>query len=277
GDTFGSMSVSERCSFTLPFVDLLFEVCRIPSPTLEGAKKAFEALSLLIQTSDDLVAFIYEPLLQAAGGMVLHSAAALSELLSLCKQHNILTIADEVMTGFGRTGTLFASEQLQMPPDIICMSKGITGGFLPLGATSCTHEIFDSFASLERKKFFFHGHSYSGNPIACSAGVASFDLLMTEHSQNQRNMIANKHLAAMEAFSTATHLQHPRSLGTLIAVDVQGSEPTGYHHSRRDEIYQHFIERGILMRPLGNTIYVLPPYCISEGELDSCYAAMLQL
>lgn len=274
GDTFGTMSVSERDTFTTPFSDFLFEVVAIPAP-MEGQEEASrEALQNLLK-HDDCIAFVFEPLVQGAGGMFMHSAEALSALLALCKKHNVITVADEVMTGFGRTGTLFASDKLSTKPDIICLSKGITGGFLPLGATSCTEELFETFFSEDRTKMFTHGHSFSGNPLSCAAANASLTLLESEDCQKQLRMIEALQGKFVQDLRKIETVENARSTGTILALDVATPEKTSYFNNVRQHIYDHFIEKGILLRPLGNVLYLLPPYCITEEELSWCHQEIL--
>ena len=275
GDTFGAMSVSARSSFTDPFSSLLFDVIRIPFPakgvegiTIQKLKKQIDC------NPEQIAAFIFEPLVLGAGGMLMYDAGTLQELINICKQNSILTIADEVMTGFGRTGKLFAGEYLETPPDIICLSKAITGGTMPLGVTSCMQEIFDAFLSTDRSKTFFHGHSYTANPVACCAALASLDLLMKEECLQNIQRIAEKHLSFVERNSDSLVLKNLRSTGTILAMDFSTAEQTSYFNSLRDRLYNYFLDKGIILRPLGNTIYVMPPYCITDDELEQVYSAI---
>ena len=178
GDTFGSMSVSARGVFTQPFKNLLFDVAYIDIPKSENESEIIQQLHQHI----DAAAFIFEPLVLGSAGMLMYSEKILDELISICKQNNILSIADEVMTGFGRTGKFLAIDYCKNKPDIICLSKGITGGFLPFAATTCTQEIYDTFLSDEKSKMFFHGHSYTANPLGCAASIASLALFESENT-----------------------------------------------------------------------------------------------
>ncbi|MCB0328622.1 MAG: adenosylmethionine--8-amino-7-oxononanoate transaminase [Bdellovibrionales bacterium] len=275
GDTVGAMSVSERDTFTAPFTDYLFEVAVIPTPTEDNISEVTSQFELLCSKSDTL-AFIFEPLIQGAGGMVMYSAEHLDRLFEIAKQHNVVLIADEVMTGFGRTGTHFATLQTKHEPDILCLSKGITGGFLPLGATSCSGEIVEAFHTPDRGKFFYHGHSYTGNPLACAAGVASTKLLLEERCQERIAKIQELHTVAIKDFSSCPGLTRARVTGTVLAVDIDCGEDSYYLNPIRDKLYTFFLERGILLRPLGNVVYILPPYCFTDSELGSCYQAIAE-
>lgn len=275
GDTFGAMAVSERDTFTAPFEEYLFEVASIPTPTEKNIGEVSEQFRALCADGNTL-AFIFEPFIQGAGGMVMYRPEELSKLFAIANEHDVLTIADEVMTGFGRTGTAFATLQTETPPDLICMSKGITGGFLPLGVTSCSGRVFEAFNGPDRRKFFFHGHSYTGNPLACAAGIASTEILISEECQQRIARIEELHRVALERFESAPGLINARVTGTVLAVDIDNPEETHYLNPLRDQLYQFFLAKGILLRPLGNVLYVLPPYCIEDSELESCYDAILE-
>lgn len=274
GDTFGGMSVGARNAFNLPFSKLLFDVIHIPVPVEGNEDKALTALKQVLQQCDDIASFIFEPLVQGAGGMVMYTASALNKLIHECKNHNVITIADEVMTGFGRTGKFFASDYLEHQPDIICMSKGITGGVMPLGATSCAQFIHDAFLSNDKMKTFFHGHSYTANPTACSAALASLDLF--EHPETFENIgrIAQQHNTFLSKVKHHPALIDVRQQGTILAFEVKTGEQTHYLNSLSDYISEFFVSRQIILRPLGNIVYILPPYCISNEDLQYIYDAM---
>lgn len=266
GDTFGSMSVSARSTFTAPYNELLFQVEFIDIPVSREEQVNFEA-----QLDDSVAAFIFEPLIQGSGGMHMYEPETLNQMLEICRKKGILTIADEVMTGFGRTGKLFAVDHLIQKPDIICLSKGITGGTMPMGATTCTSVIYDAFLSDDRGKTFFHGHSYTANPLACSAAIASLELLLKRSSQQNISMISQKHAAFAKEITGHPKVSNLRHLGTIIAFDWNTGEQTSYFHDLRNKIYHFFLEKGILLRPLGNVIYIMPPYCVSIEDLDYIY------
>ncbi len=272
GDTFGAMSVSGRSAFTGAFETLLFETLFIDPPVVGKTETSVQQLRSLIDKEKDKIAcFIYEPLLQGTAGMLMHSAEHLGQLLDLCKKNGILTIADEVMTGFGRTGTFFASQQVSTAPDICCLSKGLTGGTMALGITSCTEDIFRAFVSGDRMKTFFHGHSYTANPVACSAAIASLDLFEKENTLGKIRHISEKHASCLAEMKRHYPTHAYRQMGTVLAIAIKAGEEDSYFHSIRDRIYTHFLSKGILLRPLGNVLYLMPPYCISDTDLEYIY------
>lgn len=275
GDTFGAMSVSARSSFTDAFADLLFDVIHIPLPRRgEESKTILELQRQIRQNSENIAAFIFEPLVLGAGGMLMYEAEVLNSLMEICSQHSILTIADEVMTGFGRTGKTFACGYLTAQPDIVCMSKGITGGTMAFGATSCTNDIYSAFLSDDRNKTFFHGHSYTANPVACAAALASFDLLVGEQCQENIRRISMSHQEFIARNMGSECFKDLRSTGTILAMEIQTDEENSYFHSLSSRLYNFFVSQGVILRPLGNTLYVMPPYCISTEELDLIYNAI---
>jgi adenosylmethionine-8-amino-7-oxononanoate aminotransferase len=229
-----------------------------------------EAMKIALQ-QDDIASFIFEPLIQGAGGMVMYSPVILDELIKLCNAKNVITIADEVMTGFGRTGNFFASDYLEYAPDIICMSKGLTGGVMPLGATSCAQFIYDEFLSDDKMKTFFHGHSYTANPTACSAALASLDLFDIPETFGNIKRIEEQHHLFLLKLKFHKALIEVRQLGTIIAFEIKTNEQTNYLNSLAEHISEFFISRGIILRPLGNIVYILPPYCISNSDLEFIY------
>lgn len=273
GDTFGGMSVGARNAFNLPFSKLLFDVIHIPVPVEGNEENAFAELKKTVQ-QNDIASFIFEPLVQGAGGMVMYPAPALDKLIQECRKYNIITIADEVMTGFGRTGNFFASDYLEHKPDIVCMSKGLTGGVMPLGATSCAQFIHDAFLSNDKMKTFFHGHSYTANPTACSAALASLDLFEQPQTFENINRISEQHNTFLNKIKHHPALIDVRQQGTILAFEVKTGEHTHYLNSLSDYISAFFISRQIILRPLGNIVYILPPYCISNEDLHYIYAAV---
>jgi adenosylmethionine---8-amino-7-oxononanoate aminotransferase len=278
GDTFGAMSISARSAFTQPFDGLLFDVIHVPLPVKGQEDKTIELCIRAIENyTDEIGAFIFEPLVLGAGGMLMYEAGALNALIKFCKENSILTIADEVMTGFGRTGKYFACEYLNGQPDIICLSKGITGGTMALGVTSCTEEVFNAFLSNDRSKTFFHGHSYTANPVACAAALASFELLIKDECLQNIKRIGDRHLSFIEKNTSNSLFKNLRNKGTILAIDIVAEEETSYFNPLRDKLYHYFLGRGVLLRPLGNTVYVMPPYCISDDDLDYVYAVIEDL
>jgi adenosylmethionine---8-amino-7-oxononanoate aminotransferase len=270
GDTFGGMSIGARNAFNLPFSKLLFDVIHIPLPTKGNEERSLNAMKLALKDAE-ISSFVFEPLIQGAGGMVIYSEKILDELISLCKKRNVITIADEVMTGFGRTGKFFASDYLVNKPDILCLSKGLTGGVMPMGVTSCSQFIYDAFLSDDKMKTFFHGHSYTANTTGCSAALASLDLFDDPVTFENIRRIEQKHKLFLQKIKSHKALIEARQLGTIIAFEIRTDEKTNYLNSLAEKISGFFIERGIILRPLGNIIYVLPPYCISDKDLDYIY------
>jgi adenosylmethionine---8-amino-7-oxononanoate aminotransferase len=212
--------------------------------------------------------------LQGASGMRMYSPAILGEMIEYAQQKNIVCIADEVLTGFGRTGKNFASEYLSHKPDIMALSKGLTGGTMPLGVTTCSEKILSPFMGEGLLDTFFHGHSYTANPLACAAANASFALLMDPSCQGNIHRISGKHQDFKIKLRQHGKLSDIRCLGTVLALELKTKEVSSYANEARKKIYDFFLERNILLRPLGNVIYVLPPYIISDQELDSVYAAI---
>ncbi|HEX4682272.1 MAG TPA: adenosylmethionine--8-amino-7-oxononanoate transaminase [Gemmatimonadaceae bacterium] len=272
GDTFGAMSVSARGLFTDPFAEELFEVVRLPDPTESDVVSTFE--HVVDVRGADVAALIIEPMVQGAGGMHMWPADSLKSLRELSSRAGVLLIADEVMTGFGRTGPLFACEHADVRPDLMCLSKGITGGFLPLGATFAREEIFESFTSRDRRKTLFHGHSYTANPIACAAALASLELL-NEDSASRRRVIEHAHRTAAPRLELLRGISNVRVLGTILALDLQAPD-RGYLSGIGPALRAYALERGVLLRPLGDTVYVLPPYCSTAADLQRAYDVIVE-
>lgn len=268
GDTFGAMAVSGRSAWTAPFDALLFEVEFIDLP---NQKNIEELKSRISNLKSDLSCFIFEPLIQGSGGMLMYEAKYLDELMAHCQQENVLTIADEVMTGFGRTGKLFATDHTHHKADIMCFSKGLTGGTMALGITSCTQEIYEAFLSDDKMKTLFHGHSFTANPVACAVANASFDILMKPETIQNIQKIEQKHQAFKAEIQHHPKLKDVRQTGTIIAMEWN-TDGTSYFHNIRDILYQFFLEQNLILRPLGNIIYIMTPYCISNEDLDYIYA-----
>jgi adenosylmethionine-8-amino-7-oxononanoate aminotransferase len=276
GDTFGAMSVSSRGPFTESFRDFLFDVIFIDTP---DGRNEQELKALIGSHGEEIACFIYEPLLQAAGGMRIYPASGLDALLGAAKQKGILCIADEVLTGFGRTGTRFAGESLSQQADIICLSKGLTGGTMALGATACTGAVFDAFLSEDRHHTLFHGHSFTANPLACAAGLASLDLLEESACMDRIQALTEKHKAFLEerlAQAGSGQIIQSRSIGTVLAFELNSAQHD-YTSSAGVLIRDKALEQGIYLRPLGNTVYIMPPYCISDAELEKVYRFLLSV
>lgn len=270
GDTFGSMSVGDRGIFTEPFFPFLFDVEFIDFPTPENQQQIFQQFEKLIN-SKEIAAFIFEPLVQAAGGMRIYSVEFLDKMISFAQSNNVICIADEVFTGFGRTGKMFASDYLTNKPDIIALSKGLTGGTLPMGVTSCSEKIVNAFKSDSITKTFFHGHSYTANPLACASANASIGLLLRKDCQGRILEISSMQNSFREKLKNHPRLDEVRSLGTILAMELKTGAETSYTNAARKKIYKHFLDKDILLRPLGNVIYILPPYVITNDQLEHIY------
>lgn len=273
GETFGAMSASGDLSFNNPFKEYLFDVLRLPAPVPGREAAALEALDRLLDT-ESVYAFIFEPLVLGAGGMVMYRPEVLDRLIARCRAHDILCIADEVMTGFGRTGRLFACDYLQEQPDLICLSKGLTGGTLPLAVTTCTEQVYEAFLSDDKMKSFFHGHSFTANPVGCAAALASLDLLETPECLDNVERIAARHAAFRTRIADHPTVKEVRQRGTILAVEFSTGARSSYFNEIRDQLYAFFLERGVLLRPLGNLIYLLPPYCVTDEQLATVYSAI---
>jgi len=265
GDTFGAMSVGERDYFNAPFEPFFFNVDFLEFPTEANEKQLLEQAKTLFE-SGEFISLIVEPLIQGSAGMRFYSAAFLEELVKLAKANNVLVIFDEIMTAFGRTGTLFAFEHTQVRPDIICLSKGLTGGVLPLGLTVATNAIFDAFLSDERAKAFLHGHSFTGNPLACAAACASLDLFEQPETWTKIKAIETRNLDFLKTIEKHPAISSARVYGTILALDLKTDGPAGYFAKIRDTAYTFFLENGLLLRPLGNVLFINPPYCLTEKE-----------
>nr|WP_067060636.1 adenosylmethionine--8-amino-7-oxononanoate transaminase [Mucilaginibacter sp. L294] len=273
GDTFGAMSVSGRSAFTAAFDSLLFEVDFIDLPDANNIE------SLKSQISDlksQISSFIFEPLVQGSAGMIMYEAKYLDELMAHCRKEGVMLIADEVFTGFGRTGKAFACNHLQTQPDIMCFSKGLTGGTMAFGLTTCTQDIYNAFLSDDKMKTLFHGHSYTANPVACAAGLASLDLFLDASTQKNIDRIAARHTAFADKIKGHKSLKGTRQAGTILAMEWETGNNTSYFSGLRDKLYHYFLNAGIILRPLGNIIYILPPYCITDAELDYIYTTVEQ-
>lgn len=204
----------------------------------------------------------------------MYSPEILEKLLLVCKENNVLTIADEVMTGFGRTGKWFATDYINTKPDLVCLSKGLTGGAMPMGLTLCSNKIYNEFLSDNHSKTFFHGHSFTGNPLACAVACASLDLMDKSETWQQIELIAKNHQVFKAKIETFSKLKEVRQTGTILALEFNTEENSSYFNNLRDKLYQFFLNRNILLRPLGNVLYILPPYCITSSELQQIYDAI---
>lgn len=276
GDTFGAMSVGERGAFSAPFNPYLFEVDFLPFPDAQQEEKVLALLEHKLKTGQ-VASFIYEPLVQGSAGMRMYSSTVLNAMIEMAKKYGAICIADEVMTGFGRTGKTFASEYAIAQPDICCLSKGLTGGTMALGVTSCTDEIMDAYRSQDILKTFFHGHSFTANPIACAAAIASLELLERPETAKNIQRISQQQEAFVNSIKSHPAVRAARNLGTIAALEIAAFEDTSYFNEARHKLYPFFLERDILLRPLGNVIYILPPYVITDEQLSKVYCAIIDL
>ncbi len=274
GDTIGCMSVGARGVFNAPYEPLLFEVERMPFPGADAEQVTLDAFEASCRR-DPPAALILEPLILGAGGMHIYRAPVLRELKRICEAFGVLFIADEVMTGFGRTGTLFACEQAGVSPDIMCLAKGLTGGAIPLAVTLCTPEIFDAHYSLDRARMFYHSSSYTANPIACAAAVANLDVWAKEPVRERIAALVASQAARLTPLQSNSRFANVRQIGTITAVDFK-VDAGGYLAAVGPKLYDFFLGCGLLLRPLGNTVYVMPPYCTTPAELDAVYAAIAE-
>jgi adenosylmethionine-8-amino-7-oxononanoate aminotransferase len=266
------MSAAGRSSLNRPFWPFFFDVDFIDPPYSGHEDASLEQLKMHLST-DDVACFIFEPLIQGVNGMIMHSPSGLNQLLRLCRDHRVLLIADEVMTGFGRTGPLFACDQL-LEPDMICLSKSLTGGALPLALTVCREQIYEGFLSQERSHAFLQGHTYTANPLGCAAALASLDLLLTPQCSKQRQQIESAHLSFKQQWGS--HWKRCDVLGTILALEYFDSSDAKYFSRMRDLLSRHFLQSHIVIRPFGNTVHVMPPYCIEQEDLNAIYQSLLE-
>jgi adenosylmethionine-8-amino-7-oxononanoate aminotransferase len=264
GDTFGAMSVGERDCFNVPFEPYFFEVDYLPFPLQEQENEILNQAENLLKTKE-FGCLILEPLVQGSSGMRIYSKDFLEKLTTIAKKYKTLVIYDEVMTAWGRTGKLFAFEHSLVQPDLLCLSKGLTGGVLPLGLTVTTQPVFDAFLSDDRAKAFLHGHSFTGNPLACAAACASLDLFEAAKTWDQIEAISNRNNSFLSTLKKHAQVRDVRSIGTILAIELNDSE-NGYFSQMKEIAYNYFLENGLLLRPLGNVIFINPPYCLTEQE-----------
>ncbi|MFS4454632.1 adenosylmethionine--8-amino-7-oxononanoate transaminase [Maribacter sp. 2304DJ31-5] len=268
GDTLGAMSVSGISSYNGPFEEFLIKVERIPVPREDNLDDVLAQLQHILE-NNACAAFVFEPLAQGAAGMKFHSAKGLDALIQKCQEADVLCIADEIMTGFGKTGKNFASDHLRYKPDIMCMGKALTAGMFPLSITSCTQKIFDAFLSEKVTKGFFHAHTFSAHPLGCAAAIAGIELLTSDEILERRKYIEKTHLNFVSQIKGHSKVIEARCLGVILAIDL--NIETDRYGNLRDQLYRFFMAKGVNLRPLGNTIYVLPPYVITNAQLEQIY------
>ena len=272
GDTFGAMAVGQRGYFNAPFEPFFFDVDFLDFPTAENEQEQLAFAEKLFQTNE-FAAVIVEPLIQGSSGMRTYSSSFLDSLVNLAKKHKVLVIFDEVMTAWGRTGKLFAMNHCTVTPDIVCLSKGLTGGVLPLGLTVATNEIYNAFLSEDKSKALLHGHSFTGNALSCAAACASLDIFEKDSTWKNIKRIEDANLAYQASIQNHNAVYETRVLGTILAIELETGEGNTYFSDIRDKAYNFFLENGLLIRPLGNVIFINPPYCISNEQLASIYKA----
>lgn len=270
GDTFAAMAASGISFYTQAFQGMFIDVVRIPVPVKGQEKESFEALKKAIE-SNNVAGFIFEPLVQGAAGMVMFEPESLEELIRICKENNVLTIADEVMTGFGKTGKTFAMDYLVEKPDMMCLSKALTGGTIPMAITTFTSDIFDAFYNDDINKALFHGHTFTANPTGCAAALASLELLQTDEMQANISRVNQRHLDFQERIKQHPKVTTTRVLGVIFALEIKTESSASYYGSLRNKLYDFFIENGVILRPVGNIVYILPPYIITDEQLQKIY------
>jgi len=274
GDTLGAMSVGSRGVFNEPFNELMFNSTQVPIPK-QLEDPAFEVLKKELAVGD-VAAFIYEPLLQGAGGMNMYAPEVLNSLLTICKNFGILCIADEVFTGFGRTGRLFASDYCAEKPDIMCLSKALTAGSLPMGVSAVSQYIHEAFVSDSREKMLLHGHSFTANPLACAAALANLELIRQGSFIDNIKRIESIYEKWKIIIASHSKVTSVRNQGLVFAFEINVGLNQGYTSSIRDLLYPFFLEHGVLLRPLGNTVYIVPPVCISDQQLEQIFGVICE-
>ncbi len=270
GDTFAAMAASGISFFTEAFQNGLIDVVRIPVPTNGQEQLSIDALNEAIKNKN-CASFIFEPLVQGAAGMIMYEPENLDRLLKICQENQVFTIADEIMTGFGKTGKNFACDYLLQKPDMMCLSKALTGGTIPMAITTFTQEIFDGFYDDHINKALFHGHTFTANPTGCAAALASLELLQTQEMQNNLIRINQSHLEFEKRIKKHPKVKTTRVLGVIFALDVNTENQEAYYGNLRNLLYNFFIENGVILRPVGSIVYILPPYIITKNQLDKIY------
>lgn len=267
GDTFGAMSIGQRGYFNQPFEHFFFEVDFLDFPTQSKESEVLHHAENLFQTNE-FACLIVEPLVQGSAGMRMYSVDFLDKLVLLAQKYGVKVIFDEIMTGWGRTGRMFAMDYCSQKPDIVCLSKGLTGGVLPLGLTVATNEIYEAFLSEDKTKALLHGHSFTGNALACAAACASLDLFELSSTSAKIEQLCKWNENFSKELNKHSSVLEVRHLGTILAIELNTGEGNSYFSSIRDEAYDYFLAHGILMRPLGNVIFINPPYCILDEEYE---------
>ena len=265
GDTFGAMSVGQRGYFNAPFESLFFDTEYLDFP-VENSKAEVLSRAEELCKSGRIAGLIVEPLVQGAAGMRMYDASWLDELVRIARKYEVKIIFDEVMTGFGRTGKLFSTDHCTEKPDLICLSKGLTGGVLPLGLTVASQDIYDAFLDSELTKAFLHGHSFTANPIACAAASASLDIFESKECQENIDSILSWHEELAGALQAHPRVSTVRQTGTILAFEIDTGDDSSYFSDVRTRAYNFFIDRELLLRPLGNVVFINPPFCLTQEE-----------
>jgi len=268
GDTIGAMSAGHRGAFNRRFEPLLFEVGVIPFPHPGAEQRTLDTLERECRGGAAL--FLVEPLALGAGGMLFYPPRVLAEMRAICSAHGVPFAADEVMTGWGRTGSLFACEQAGVAPDLLCVSKGLTGGSLPLAATLATEPFFAAHYGPDRASMFFHSSSYTANPIACAAANANLAIWRDEPVTERVAALSAAQAAHVARLADHPRVSGTRALGTIAALEI-GAGEGDYLSELGPKLLAFFRDRHLLIRPLGNTVYLMPPYCITEAQLDRAW------
>lgn len=271
GDTFGAMASSGITFFTEAFKESLIDVIRIPVPIPGKESETKRALLAAVETNT-CAAFIFEPLVQGAAGMVMYASEILDELMAICQKRGVFCIADEVMTGFGKTGKTFACNHLAEKPDMMCLSKALTGGTIPMAITTFAQEIYDGFFDDDINKALFHGHTFTANPTGCAAALAALDLLQSPGIQQDILRLHHNHLQFEARIKSHPKVKSTRVLGVIMALEIVTEGQESYYGTLRNKLYRYFIEHGVILRPIGATVYVLPPYIIEDQQLEKVYA-----
>ncbi|WP_281636617.1 adenosylmethionine--8-amino-7-oxononanoate transaminase [Flavobacterium marginilacus] len=274
GDTFAAMAASGISFYTQAFQGMFIDVVRIPVPVKGQEQLSFDRLNEVIK-NNNCAGFIFEPLVQGAAGMVMYEPETLDQLLKICQDNDVLTIADEVMTGFGKTGKTFACDYLELKPDMMCLSKALTGGTIPMAITTFTQDLFDAFYDEDINKALFHGHTFTANPTGCAAALASLSLLETEEMQQNLIRIHKRHLEFQKKTESHPMVTTTRVLGVIFALEIKTETSASYYGTLRNKLYDFFIENGVILRPVGNIVYILPPYVITDVQLDKVYEVVV--
>lgn len=270
GDTFAAMAASGISFYTQAFQGMFIDVVRIPVPVKGNEESSYSALREVVK-NNTCAGFIFEPLVQGAAGMVMYEPETLDKLMQICQENNVLTIADEVMTGFGKTGKTFATDYLVKKPDMMCLSKALTGGTIPMAITTFSSVIFDAFYDDDINKALFHGHTFTANPTGCAAALASLELLQTNEMQANIIRVNKSHLDFQERIKNHPKVTVTRVLGVIFALEIKTETAASYYGGLRNKLYNFFIENGVILRPVGNIVYILPPYIISDEQLEKVY------